>query len=188
MRKLVALATALVGITACSAVALAQTAPARTCAEQAAPQAEWPGVKGLVQINASATEVWNAVHNERAHDPDLSYSKVIQQKGNRILLEQKFHALPVIGEATCLMVQEETPLKRIDYKLVRSDKFKEMAGSWILQAQPDGTTTLELYSHLNTGMPYSQGIINSILQDKINKRLGRVKTAAEVSQSKSSSL
>lgn len=181
MRKLVALTTAVVGIAASCAVAMAQTPSGDTSLGTSGGinTADWPGVKALVQINASAEDVWNAVHKERANDPDLSYSKVIQQKGNRVLLEQKFHALPVIGEATCLMVQEETPLKRIDYKLVRSDKFKNMAGSWILQSKPDGTTTLELYSHLDTGLPYSQGLINGILQDKITKRLNRVKAAAE---------
>lgn len=172
---------ALVGVTACAPFALAQTTNAGT-AEGAAGSiqtANWQGVKGTIEIKASAEAVWNAVHKERTNDPDISYSKVLQQKGNRILLEQKFAALPVIGEATCLMVQEETPMKRIDYKLVRSDKFKDMSGSWILKATPNGITTLELYSLLDTGMPYSQGVINAILQDKINKRLCRVKTAAE---------
>lgn len=140
------------------------------------------GVRGEIAINASPDQVWEAVHRERANDPDLSYSKVVQQKGNRILLEQKFNALPIIGEATCLMVQEETPLQRIDYKLVRSDKFKDMSGSWIIGSGPDGTTTLALQSFLDTGLPYSQGIINNVLKDKINKRLARVKTAAESAQ------
>lgn len=138
-----------------------------------------PGVKGAVKIDASPSNVWKAVHDERAKDSDLAYSKVIQQKGNRVLLEQKFNALPVIGEATCLMVQEETPEKRIDYKMVKSDKFKEMSGSWTLETQADGGVKLELYSVLDTGLPYSQGVINALLQDKINKRLSRVKAAAE---------
>ncbi len=140
----------------------------------------WPGAVGKVEIRASTERVWDAVHEERAHDPDLTYSKALQRKDNRVLLEQKFNSLPVIGSATCLLVQEETPLKRIDYKLVRSDKFKDLCGSWVLEANPDGTTTLELYSHLDTGLPYSKGIINSVLRDKIKKRLARVKAAAEM--------
>lgn len=140
----------------------------------------WPGAFAKVEIKASPERVWAAVHEERAHDPDLSYSKAIQRNDNRVLLEQKFNSLPVIGQATCLMVQEEVPMKRIDYKLVRSDKFKELSGSWVLEAQPDGSTTLELYSHLDTGLPYSKGIINTVLRDKIKKRLKRVKAAAEL--------
>lgn len=137
------------------------------------------GVRGTVDIKASPSHVWKAVHDERANDPDLAYSKLMQQKGNKLLIEQKFNALPVIGEATCLMVQEETPEKRIDYKMVRSDKFKEMSGSWILESQADGGVRLELCSSLDTGLPYSQGVINALLQDKINKRLLRIKSAAE---------
>ncbi|MBY0545921.1 MAG: SRPBCC family protein [Candidatus Obscuribacterales bacterium] len=148
-----------------------------------------PGVRGTVKIDASPSHVWKAVHDERAKDPDLAYSKVMQQKGNRVLIEQKFNALPVIGEATCLMVQEETPEKRIDYKMVKSDKFKEMSGSWTLETQADGGVKLELCSLLDTGLPYSQGVINALLQDKINKRLLRIKAAAEsLSQGRSNPL
>ena len=140
---------------------------------------EWPGAKSEIEINASPEVVWDAVHQQRASDPDIAYSKVIQEKDNRILLEQKYNALPIIGEATCLMVQEETPLKRIDYKMVRSDKFKAMSGSWILKPVSSGKTILELRSLLDTGLPYSQLVINSLLQEKIVKRLNRVKLAAE---------
>lgn len=141
-------------------------------------QAPQDGVIGKVEISAPAKEVWDAVHHERASDPDLSYSKVVEQKGNRILLEQKFNAIPIVGEATCLLVQEETPMKRIDYKMVRSDKFKEMYGSWIIEENPKGTS-LSLHSVLDTGLPYSQGMTNNVLKGKIDARLARVKTAAE---------
>lgn len=141
---------------------------------------DFHGVKGTIEINAPPERVWTVVHEQRATDPDLAYSKIIQQKNNRLLIEQKYNALPIIGEATCLLVQEETPVSRIDYKMVRSDKFKDMSGSWILQPSAKGTTILELQSLLDTGLPYSQGMINSLLQEKINKRLVRIKNAAEV--------
>lgn len=186
MRILVALAT-VAGFAFSGASAFAEDSPSNSTPSGASSSPagsgiqtnNWSGVKGTIEIKASPTEVWEAVHKERANDPDLAYSKVIQTKGNRVLIEQKWHALPVIGEATCMLVTEETPLKRIDYKLVKSDKFKDMAGSWVLNSKKSGHTTLELYSLLDTGLPYSQGIINSVLQEKINKRLLRVKTAAE---------
>ncbi len=151
------------------------------CAQQIAfadePVAQ--GVKSTVQIKANTQQVWDAVHHERSIDPDLSYSKVIEQKGNRILLEQKFNSIPVVGDATCLLVQEETLHKRIDYKMVKSDKFKEMFGSWTLEEKPGGITALSLHSVLDTGLPFSQGMVNSTLKGKIEKRLERVKVAAE---------
>lgn len=138
-----------------------------------------PGVRGKVDIKAPANIVWDAVHKERAEDPDLSYSKVIETRGDKVMLEQKFKGMPIIGEATCLLEQEETFNKRIDYKLVHSDKFKELSGSWILTPKANGITTLELQSRLHTGLPFSEGIINHVLKGRIVKRLERVKVSAE---------
>ena len=69
-------------------------------------------------------------------------------------------------------------MKRIDYKMVRSDKFKEMYGSWIIEENPSGVS-LSLQSVLDTGLPYARGVTNTFLQKKIDARLARVKTAAE---------
>ncbi len=144
-----------------------------------AKTAQKPGVRGKVDIKAPPNIVWDAVHKERAEDPDLSYSKVLETNGDKVMLEQKFKGMPIIGEATCLLEQEETINKRIDYKLVRSDKFKELSGSWILTAKPNGVTSLELQSRLHTGLPFSEAIINHVLKGRINKRLERVKASAE---------
>lgn len=137
-------------------------------------------VTSSVQINAPSKAVWEAVHSERQHDPDLEYSKVLEQHGNQALIEQKFNALPVIGAATCQLIQREVPGERIDYKLVKSDKFKALNGSWVLTPSPDGrSTTLELSTHLDTGIAYSQGMIDLFTKKKIDKRLDNVKRAAE---------
>ena len=141
--------------------------------------AEKEGAVGRIEIQAPARIVWDAVHKERAEDPDLSYSKVVEKQGEKIMLEQKFKGMPIIGEAVCLMEQTETINQRIDYKMVRSDKFKELRGSWILTELPDGSTRLELHSVLNTGLPFSEHIINHVLKGRIAKRLERVKASAE---------
>jgi ribosome-associated toxin RatA of RatAB toxin-antitoxin module len=137
------------------------------------------GVRGHITIKAPARIVWEAVHKERATDPDLSYSKVVEKQGDKVMLEQKFNGMPVIGEAVCLLEQTEAINQRIDYKLVRSDKFKDLRGSWILTELPEGSTKLELHSVLNTGLPFSEHIINHVLKGRINKRLERVKVSAE---------
>ncbi|MBS2000135.1 MAG: SRPBCC family protein [Candidatus Obscuribacterales bacterium] len=161
MRKTVALA----------ALALLSTTPAL---------AQENLVSGSISINAPARVVWEAVHTERQNDPDLEYSKVLEQHGNQTLIEQKFNALPVVGAAVCQLIQREVPNERIDYKLVKSDKFKALNGSWVLTSSPDGrSTTLELSSHLDTGLAYSQGVIDLLTKKKIDKRLENVKRAAE---------
>ncbi len=140
---------------------------------------EKEGARGQIEIKAPARIVWEAVHRERASDPDLCYSKVVEKKGDKIMLEQKFNGMPIIGEAVCLLEQTELVNQRIDYKLVHSDKFKALSGSWVLTELPDGITKLELHSVLNTGLPFSETIINCVLKGRINKRLERVKVSAE---------
>lgn len=137
------------------------------------------GVKGTVEIDASVGVVWDTVHIERLSDPDLVYSRVLEQNGNKVLLEQKFGAMPLIGEAVCVLAQEESLHKRIDYKLVKSNKFKEMSGSWVFTELADGRTELSLSSSLRTGIPCSRHLLNLLLKDKIQKRLERIKDAAE---------
>lgn len=141
--------------------------------------AEKEGARGIIEIQAPTRIVWDAVHKERAEDPDLSYSKIVEKQGETVMLEQKFKGMPIIGEAVCLMEQTETLNQRIDYKMIRSDKFKALQGSWILTELPDGGTRLELHSVLNTGLPFSEHIINHVLKGRIAKRLERVKASAE---------
>jgi hypothetical protein len=164
--------TSLIGFVALVLFSISTPAAFAKCSDK-------EGARGHIEIKAPARIVWEAVHKERAEDPDLSYSKVVERQGDKIMLEQKFNGMPIIGEAVCLLEQTETLNKRIDYKLVRSDKFKALRGSWILTELPDGITRLELHSVLNTGLPFSEHIINHVLKGRINKRLERVKTSAE---------
>lgn len=160
--------------TAIAFIALLAFAPAAT-----AKSADKEGARGHIEIKAPARIVWDAVHKERAEDPDPTYSKVVEKQGDKIMLEQKFKGMPVIGEAVCLMEQTETVNQRIDYKMVSSDKFKDLRGSWILTDLSNGRTKLELHSVLNTGLPFSEHIINHVLKGRIAKRLERVKASAE---------
>ena len=137
-------------------------------------------VTGRTVINAPAKIVWETVHEERKHDPDLEYSKVLEKKENECRLEQKFVLIPVIGSAVCEMHNSEVPLKRIDYKLLRSDRFKAMEGSWVLTPGPDGKSTiLELSTHLDLGLPIPGNLQTNATKKKLAKRLGNVKRMAE---------
>jgi hypothetical protein len=136
-------------------------------------------------INASPHIVWDSVHEERKHDPDLEYSKVVEEKSNIKMLEQKFNLIPVIGSATCLMKQDEVVNQRIDYTMVKSDRFKAFEGSWILTPTQDGKgTILELSSHIDMGLWVPRGIVENLQGKKLGKRLTNVKKLAETIQSK----
>lgn len=137
-------------------------------------------VKAKVIIDAPPNIVWDTVHDERKHDPDLAYSKVLSQKDNHAVLEQKFQLIPVFGTSICKMSNDEIPGKRIDYKLLHSDRFKAMEGSWILTPSENGKQTeLELVTHLDLGLPIPEGMMNNATGKKLERRLGNVKKMAE---------
>jgi hypothetical protein len=96
------------------------------------------------------------------------------------VLEQKMVLIPVFGSAVCEMQNKEVPLERIDYKLIKSDRFKHMQGSWVLTPSSDGrTTTLELSTSLDLGMPVPKSVINGFTAKKLQRRLKHVKESAE---------
>lgn len=137
-------------------------------------------VKAKVLIDAPPNIVWDTVHDERKKDPDLAYSKVLSQKDNHAVLEQKFQLIPVIGTSVCKMSNDEIPGRRIDYKLLHSDRFKAMEGSWILTPTENGKKTeLELVTHLDLGLPVPEGMMNNATGKKLQRRLGNVKKMAE---------
>lgn len=149
------------------------------------PGADKQRVKSKILIKAPPEVVWYSVHEERKHDPDIAYSKVLEQGTNEQKLEQKFCLLPVIGSATCVMHHTEVPNQRIDYKLLKSDHFKAMEGSWIFTPAENGkATVLELSTHLDMGVPVPRLIFNNLTQKKLDKRLAHIKELAEGVHSK----
>ncbi len=149
---------------------------------EARDNAQWS--TGSVVIKASPEIVWQSVHDERASDPDLAYSKVLEKGENESRLEQKFTFLPVIGTAVCEMRNWEVPLQRIDYKMIKSDRFKSMEGSWVLTPMENGQTKLELSTNLDMGLPVPRAMVNGIASKRITVRLKHVKDMAESRQNK----
>jgi len=153
------------------------------CTEQQPSGHRW--VKAKILIHAPPEVVWETVHEERSKDPDLAYSKVLHQENNELTLEQKFVLLPVIGTATCVMSNAEEPLHRIDYRLLESDHFRAMEGSWVLTPQESGKDTLlELSSYLELGFPVPRPILDTLTARKLERRITNVKLMAERTQSR----
>jgi hypothetical protein len=141
-------------------------------------------VQAKVVIDAPPNIVWDTVHDERKNDPDLAYSKVLSQKDNHAVLEQKFQLIPILGTSVCKMSNDEIPGKRIDYKLLHSDRFKAMEGSWVLNPIDNGKKTeLVLSTHIDLGFPAPESMMNNATGKKLQRRLGNVKTMAERVQS-----
>ncbi len=141
-------------------------------------------VQAKVVIDAPPNVVWDTVHDERKKDPDLAYSKVLSQKDNHAVLEQKFQLLPILGTSVCKMSNDEIPGKRIDYKLLHSDRSKAMEGSWVLNPIDNGKKTeLVLSTHIDLGFPAPESMMNNATGKKLQRRLGNVKAMAERVQS-----
>jgi len=142
-------------------------------------------VKAKILINASGPVVWETVHEERKRDPDLEYSKILKAENNQATLEQKFALLPVIGTATCVMLNREVPNQRIDYEMVSSDHFKALEGSWVLTpGKTPETTYLELSSYVDMGLPLPRMMIDGVTGKKLQRRLANVKAMAEATTSR----
>jgi hypothetical protein len=151
-----------------------------TCKTSVTAKDKLEPVTAQIKIAAPMAVVWQVVHEERKHDPDLAYSKVISEGNNEFLLEQKFTLLPGIGTSVCQMQQKETPGSRIDYKLIKSDRFKVMEGSWVLTPSADNqSTTLELTTTLDLGMPVPRILVNHVTAKKLERRLLHIKQMAE---------
>lgn len=140
-------------------------------------------VTAKIKINAQPHDVWEAVHEERKTDPDLAYSKILEEGKNEHgrteqTLEQKFQLIPVLGTSVCVLKSTEETNRRIDYHLVSSDRFKAVEGSWILQPDGDGTV-LELGSYIDIGVPAPRTFVEGIAGKKLATRLTNVKKVAE---------
>jgi hypothetical protein len=139
-------------------------------------------VRARILVKAPPALVWHAIHEERHKNSDLAYSKVITGGDSQpeSILEEKFVLLPVIGTATATLKMNETPMQRIDFKLLKSDLFKAMEGSWVLTPHEDGrSTVLELSSHLEMSFGVPNMILDNITARKLERRVSHVRDMAE---------
>src|ERR1700728_4639971 len=141
MRSRSVIANPLLGILICLATAMpARSAPSPIDANQ---------VSVHQVVKAPPKVVWDAIRDQRKADTE--HRKVISYHDNEATIEEKFPGLPIIGAATCLYKECEVPLKRIDYSMISSDKFKSFAGSWVLTQDGDNTI-VDLTSSLDPGL------------------------------------
>jgi hypothetical protein len=138
------------------------------------------GASAAVLVNATPKAVWRALHEERYHDPDIASVRVLEEGAGHMMLEEVFQSVPILGSVTAVLEQHEIPYGRIDYSLVKSDKFKSMHGCWLLTPVDNGQRTLlKLTSFIDVGIPFSGIFLKNTTQQKINRRVCNVKELAE---------
>jgi hypothetical protein len=138
-----------------------------------------PPVTVSVIIKARPELIWRSIHEARTKDSGLSSCKILSENGLNSIVEETL-AIPVLGDATCILSLIDLPPNRVDYKLIKSDTFKIFDGSWILTTGSDRQSTrldLSCNADLKIGVP--QFLLRMIVAKKILKRLDFVKTLAE---------
>jgi hypothetical protein len=143
-------------------------------------QAHAPEVKHSIIVKATPEQVWEAIRHQRKAD---DHRKLISFDGTIATLHETFAALPIVGEASCDYVEtEKIPNQRMDYSLVKSDRFSVFEGSWILSLAKDGQSTLvELSNAIDAGIrvPFWQDITKMAASRSVKKRLDAVCQYAE---------
>ncbi len=140
-------------------------------------------VRCQILIKAPVDVVWQTVHYERDSAPDLVSNRLLEGSGNHSIYEQKWTVVPLISRTTCVIDEVEYPNTRIDYKLLKSDEFKVMEGSWLFTPSEDGSeTTLEITAQFEPRRPDPVVFLNAVARRKMAKRLAHIKKLAEESR------
>ncbi len=133
-----------------------------------------------IEIDAPVEVVWKMVHTEREKAPNLVYSKLQKEDRNFQVFEQKWTIVPFVKTTTCVIEEQEIPNKRIDYRVVNSNQFKVMEGSWIFSPGVDGKSTklaLTTYMELRGFAPIT--VVKLMAKKKMEQRLAHIKELAE---------
>lgn len=104
-------------------------------------------------INAKPEVVYNAILKLRDESKD-TVKEVSRDGQHACVLEETFNDLPVIGTAKCTYKEVYIPFKKIEYSMVKSEKFRAFEGSWLLSPTADGqSTNLSLSSFVDVDLP-----------------------------------
>jgi hypothetical protein len=138
-----------------------------------------------IQINADSKTVFEAIRTSR--NSETLHRKCLSTTANSALVEENLLDVPVLGNVHCLWSEKEVSPERIDYELTQSDKFIAGCGSYIISpASKNGMTTLELQSHIDSGLriPFAHEICTAAAHHDMRTRLHLLKQIAERDQHK----
>ena len=150
---------------------------------------EFAGVRAGVLVHAEPKLVYNAIRNQRIDN--ASAGRELSRAEFELLIEEEFNGLPIVGHAWCTYREMYTPYKKVDYKMVKSDKFKAFEGSWELKSENDGKDTyLQLSGYVDTGLaiPFGRQITNIQTSKDVKRRLQFVKRSAEAANKLNSAM
>jgi hypothetical protein len=136
-----------------------------------------------VVVNATPEAVYNAIRRLREDSQDTV--KELSHQANHCVLEETFPGLPLIGDAKCVYEEVYTPNRRIEYSMIRSDRFKAFEGRWLIVPTADGTATrlsLSSYVDIDLPLPFAKQICKIQTSHGVKERLQEVKSICEKNQ------
>lgn len=139
------------------------------------------GVTASTVINASKDQVWNVI-SATGHFDD----KLQSVEGNEAIVEQKFKTLPLLSAIVIIVKAKVTPKERIDFEMLKCDRLKAFAGSWVVVPISDEKTRLILNMYVDPGLPVPRFLVNQFIGGKVKTRLKKVKLLVERAQAKQS--
>lgn len=161
-------------------IALAAMAAVGSPACLALDHKSFKGVTEKIVVRANARACYEAIRALR-NEKD-SGVRVLSASEDRAVLEETFEKLPIIGEAVCTYEERYDPCKSIEYKMLKSNRFKAFEGAWHLSPAEDGRgTVVQLSSYVDAGLPvpFARQITNMQTAKDIHERLHAVKSSAE---------
>lgn len=134
-----------------------------------------------IHIQACPELVFEAIRKCR-----LAKNRKLESYDGKIaIVKEELENVPVFGKVDCTWEETEDPFNRIDFKLLRSSKFKASHGAFRLTASSDGqSTTLELEAHMDAGLavPFAAEITKASTLKDSKARLEEIKKQAEADQ------
>jgi hypothetical protein len=141
---------------------------------------EHEAVGSKIVINAPAEVVFEAIRKQRNSTEQHRHQESFD--GHKAVIKENMENVPIYGKVECLWEETEDPYKRIDYKLLKSSKFKGGFGSWVLTPGPDGkSTTLEFTSYTDSGLmvPFAGTLTKNESMKTAKIRLDHIKEVSE---------
>lgn len=139
------------------------------------------------KILASPEFTFEVFRGRREHDPDGS--RVISTDANEIVVEEIFDGLPVIGQTVCTYKENYENPKKVEFKMLHSDKLKAFQGEWTFEPADNGKSTLvKLRSFIDPGLkiPFAKQIAQMAGTSEVKKQLADFKCIVEAKQKRAS--
>lgn len=135
-----------------------------------------------VKIDANAQAVFEALQDYR--NSNAYHRKLVSYDGKSAVVDEQFAGVPVLGNVRCTWVEKEVPFQRIDYTMLKSDKFVSGSGRYVIMPSGNDSVVLELSTELDSGVkiPFAKEIGAAAAHKDMKARLQSIKRLSETAR------